>query len=136
MIIVIIMDMGVKGIVKCMKGSMEFMTEKRYSFNVNKMTIEKDGKYFAYTTVEDSKIVDELNALHEENEQLKQQIGELQYSKKMLRATNKDLELGIHNLRKSFEELDTMRIKHIKFLQKRMKKYGISIYYNDDGDVE
>lgn len=74
--------------------------------------------------------------LLEENEQLKQQIGEFKYSKKRLRENNKDLELGIRNLRKSFENLDNMRVEHIRFLQKRMKKYGISIYYNDDdGDV-
>ena len=78
-----------------------------------------------------------IQLLKEENEQLKQKISELQYSKKMLRANNKSLELGIVNLRKSFDNFDKMRVEHIRFLQKRMQKHGISIYYNDDdGDVE
>ena len=80
-----------------------------------------------------------LLEIQKENEELKQQlkdkddmIGELKYSKKILRGTNKDLERSIVTLRKSFDNFDKMRVEHIRFLQKRMKKYGISIYYNDD----
>lgn len=36
---------------------------KRYTFNVHKMSIEREGKHFAYTTVEHSKVVNELNNL-------------------------------------------------------------------------
>ena len=79
-----------------------------------------------------NRLTDTINLQMEENKHLKQQIAELHYSKKMLRTTNKDLELGIRRLRKSFDEFDKMRVEHIQFLQKRMKKYGISIYYNDD----
>lgn len=72
------------------------MTEKRYSFNVNKMAIEKDGKHFAFTTIEHTKIVKELNALHEENKALKQTIkkmGELGgFNKHMIKTICGDLE--------------------------------------------
>ena len=49
MIIVIIVDMGVKWLVRCMKGGMEFMTEKRLNlsdiFDIE--IVLKDGnKYY------------------------------------------------------------------------------------------
>ena len=49
------------------------MTEnKQYSFNVNKNTIEFDGKFKAYVNIVDGqRIVDLLNELHEENKKLK-----------------------------------------------------------------
>lgn len=87
------------------------MIEKRYNFNVNKMIIEKDGKYFAYTTVEHSKIVNELNSLHEENQKLKKMnellIAEVMWNKqqklkskdKTPRITPKEWDLKIKNER-------------------------------------
>lgn len=43
------------------------MTEKRFQYNVNKNSIEYDGKHFAYCNVEQNKIANKLNELAEEN---------------------------------------------------------------------
>jgi len=48
------------------------MVEKRFEYNVNKNSIEYDGKHFTYCNVEQSKIAKKLNELHEENKELKQ----------------------------------------------------------------
>ena len=50
------------------------MTEKRFEYNVNKNTIEQNGKFLAYMNCVDGvRIANKLNELMEENEQLKQQ---------------------------------------------------------------
>ena len=77
MITVIIVDMEVKWIVKVLKGSGGYMTEKRFNFNVNKNCIEYEGKHFAYCNGEQNKITNKLNELAEENEQLKFENNEL-----------------------------------------------------------
>lgn len=69
-------------------------------------------------------IVDLLNELYEENKQLKQ-------SNKLLRINKKDCEKGRINERKSFEKFDKSRVEHIRFLQKRLKDNGLSIYKNE-----
>lgn len=49
------------------------MTEKRFSYNVNKNTIQQDGKFVAYMNCVDGvRIANKLNVLQKENEQLKQ----------------------------------------------------------------
>ena len=48
------------------------MTEKRFQYNVNKNTIEQDGKFVAYmNSVDGVRIANKLNVLQNENEQLK-----------------------------------------------------------------
>lgn len=52
------------------------MTEKRFTYNVNKNTIECDGKFVAYVnSVDGFRIANKLSVLAEENEQLKQRNG-------------------------------------------------------------
>ena len=54
------------------------MTEKRFSYNVNKNTIECDGKFVAYVNCVDGvRIANKLNVLQNENEQLKSEIKDL-----------------------------------------------------------
>ena len=49
------------------------MTEnKRFQYNVNKNSIEYDGKHFAYCNGEQNKIANKLNGLAEENKELKE----------------------------------------------------------------
>ena len=49
------------------------MTEKRFQYNVNKNTIEENGKFVAYMNcVDGGRIAKKLNILQKENEQLKQ----------------------------------------------------------------
>ena len=48
------------------------MTEKRFQYNVNKNTIEQDGKFVAYmNSVDGVRIANKLNVFQKENEQLK-----------------------------------------------------------------
>ena len=54
------------------------MTEKRFQYNVNKNTIEQDGKFVAYVnSVDGVRIANKLNVLQKENEQLKLEIQKL-----------------------------------------------------------
>ena len=70
------------------------------------------------------------------NEELSEKIARLKFSNRMMRNNIKDYEKSIKNLRKSYEKFDEMRLKRIRFLEKRLKKHGLSIYVNDAGDVE
>ena len=70
------------------------------------------------------------------NEELSEEIARQKFSKGMMRDNIKDYEKSIKNLRKSYEKFDEMRLKRIRFLEKRLKKNGLSIYVNDAGDVE
>ena len=74
--------------------------------------------------------------LKKENEQLKEKIARQKFSKKMMKDNIKDYERAIKRLRKSHEEFDKMRLDRIRFLEKRLKKNGLSIYINDCGDLE
>ena len=81
MIIVIIVDMGVKGIVKVLKGSGEYMAEKRFVY------YEHKGADYILDTPNESldviemlgdcleaeEIVDLLNQLSDENEEVKKE---------------------------------------------------------------
>jgi hypothetical protein len=54
------------------------MTEKRFQYNVNKNTIEQDGKHIAYVnSIDGVRIANKLNILQNENEQLKKEINML-----------------------------------------------------------
>ena len=70
------------------------------------------------------------------NEELSEKIARLKFSNRMMRNNIKDYEKSIKNLRKSYEKFDELRLMRIRFLEKRLKKNGLSIYVNDAGDVE
>ena len=70
------------------------------------------------------------------NEELLEKIARQKFSKRMMRDNIQDYEKSIKRLRKSYEKFDELRLKRIRFLEKRLKKNGLSIYVNDAGDVE
>lgn len=70
------------------------------------------------------------------NEELSEEIARQKFSKGMMRDNIKDYEKSIKRLRKSYEKFDEMRLRRIRFLEKRLKKNGLSIYVNDAGDLE
>ena len=70
------------------------------------------------------------------NEELLEKIARQKFSKRMMRDNIKDYEKSIKRLRKSYEKFDELRLRRIRFLEKRLKKNGLSIYVNDAGDVE
>ena len=70
------------------------------------------------------------------NEELSEEIARQKFSKGMMRDNIKDYEKSIKRLRKSYEKFDELRLRRIRFLEKRLKKNGLSIYVNDAGDVE
>ena len=70
------------------------------------------------------------------NGELLEKIARLKFSKRMMRDNIKDYEKSIKRLRKSYEKFDELRLRRIRFLEKRLKKNGLSIYVNDAGDVE
>lgn len=74
--------------------------------------------------------------LQKENEQLKEKIARQKFSKKIMRENIKDYERAIKRLRKSYNKFDEMRLDRIRFLEKRLKKNGLSIYVNGCGDLE
>ena len=69
------------------------------------------------------------------NEELSEEIARQKFSKGMMRDNIKDYEKSIKCLRKSYEKFDELRLRRIRFLEKRLKKNGLSIYVNDAGDV-
>ena len=70
------------------------------------------------------------------NEALLEKIARQKFSNRMMRNNIKDYEKSIRRLRKSYEKFDELRLRRIRFLEKRLKKNGLSIYVNDAGDVE
>ena len=77
-----------------------------------------------------------INEYQNRNEALLEKIARLKFSKRMMRDNIKDYEKSIKRLRKSYEKFDELRLRRIRFLEKRLKKNGLSIYVNDAGDVE
>ena len=73
------------------------MTETEYSYNVNKNTIEKNGKCIAYLNVVDvDKIMFVLNRQEEQIKELKKENGELKtelntYKRKFLECVDKKM---------------------------------------------
>lgn len=69
------------------------MTEKRFQYNVNKNTIEQDGKFVAYmNSVDGVRIANKLNVLQNENEQLKK---ELKRCRNWINSDKNDYELTL-----------------------------------------
>ena len=77
-----------------------------------------------------------INEYQNRNEALLEKIARLKFSNRMMRDNIKDYEKSIKRLRKSYEKFDEMRLRRIRFLEKRLKKNGLSIYVNDAGDME
>ena len=77
-----------------------------------------------------------INEYQNRNEALLEKIARLKFSKRMMRDNIKDYEKSIKRLRKSYEKFDELRLRRIRFLEKRLKKNGLSIYVNDAGDFE
>ena len=76
-----------------------------------------------------------INEYQNRNEALLEKIARLKFSKRMMRDNIQDYEKSIKRLRKSYEKFDELRLRRIRFLEKRLKKNGLSIYVNDAGDV-
>ena len=70
------------------------------------------------------------------NDELSEKIARKKFSNRMMRDNIRDYEKSIKRLRKSYEKFDELRLRRIRFLEKRLKKNGLSIYVNDAGDVE
>lgn len=121
------------------------MTEKRFNvFDVDGTVFLEDHKEGSYHIGEIENvdvnclndIADRLNTYAEENEQLKEEIARQKYTKHIMRGNIKSYEREIKRLRKSYEKFDEMRLERIRFLEKRLKKNGLSIYVNGCGDFE
>ena len=122
------------------------MTDKFAICNMglNGIFIKENGKI-----MDIERVVDLLNELNDKvksqslviqeyqnrNEELSEKIARLKFSKRMMRDNIKDYEKSIKRLRKSYEKFDELRLRRIRFLEKRLKKNGLSIYVNDAGDV-
>lgn len=88
--------------------------------------IETEERYSTENDLEANSLCKLLNEQEEKIQQLK-------WSNKILRANKKDCEFGRREERKRWKNMDKMRIEHIRLLQKRLKKNGLSIYiYGDD----
>ena len=120
------------------------MTEKRFQYNVNKNTIEQNGKFVAYVnSVDGVRIANKLNVLQNENEQLKQSVSNLKDTIIKITIANEDLKEKL----KSLDEIINNQIYEVKHTHKNCKKIGISelkklkkvLICNNiiqDGDVE
>ena len=123
------------------------MTEKFTICNrgLNGSFIKENGKI-----MDIERVVDLLNELNDKvksqslvikeyqnrNEELSEKIARQKFSNRMMRDNIKDYEKSIKCLRKSYEKFDELRLRRIRFLEKRLKKNGLSIYVNDAGDFE
>ena len=92
------------------------MTEKRFQYNVNKNTIEQDGKFVAYmNSVDGVRIANKLNVFKKENEQLKIRFNE-EREKSLKFCRNIDT-LTIEN-----EQLKADKQSLIDFIRKEFPK--------------
>ena len=79
---------------------------KRYVYNVNKNTIECDGKFIAYVnSVDGFRIANKLTVLSEENEQLKFELKECLehklFSRRELEKENEQLKKEVNELKEA-----------------------------------
>ena len=123
------------------------MTEKRFLIDDAGELIDLNNHKFIDYGDECCKILNDLNdeiksqsltikEYQNRNKALSEKIARQKFSKRMMRDNIQDYEKSIKNLRKSYEKFDELRLKRIRFLEKRLKKNGLSIYVNDAGDVE
>ena len=63
-----------------------------------------------------------INEYQNRNEALLEKIARLKFSKRMMRDNIQDYEKSIKRLRKSYEKFDELRLRRIRFLEKRLKK--------------
>ena len=115
------------------------------NMGLNGSFIKENGKI-----IDIERVVDLLNELNDKvksqslvikeyqnrNEELSEKIARQKFSNRMMRDNIKDYEKSIKRLRKSYEKFDELRLRRIRFLEKRLKKNGLSIYVNDAGDEE
>ena len=109
------------------------MTEGKYrtheicQFDYSDIWEKSFDERYTDTPLRNDEIIKLLNEQEEEIQRLK-------WSNKILRANKKNCELGRREERKRWIKMDEMRIEHIRLLQKRLKKNGLSIYVNGDVD--
>lgn len=78
-----------------------------FQYNVNKNTIEQDGKFVAYVNCVDGfRIANKLNALQKENEKLKQSYTKLKHRHDLLHDEYVDAECERYSLKKEVESLE------------------------------
>ena len=56
------------------------------------------------------------------NDELSEKIARKKFSNRMMRDNIRDYEKSIKRLRKSYEKFDELRLRRIRFLEKRLKK--------------
>ena len=110
------------------------MTEKRFQYNVNKNTIEQDGKFVAYmNSVDGVRIANKLNVFQKENEQLKKDcsnliddnteyVSEMNHIKQVIKEAynNERTQIGKNTLKQLMEAIQwvmtektfTMNVNH------------------------
>jgi len=108
------------------------MTEKRFQYNVNKNTIEQDGKFVAYVnSVDGVRIANKLNVFQKENEQLKSDNNRLvnetakiiaEHQKKILDLIDKSLEKDKQYYEMSYEDYLNGRIEALQELKKELSE--------------
>ena len=114
-----------------MEGN-ETMTEK-YTWEV----VDHDPMFYENKEgIDWDDVVDLLNEQDQRIKELEEEIARQKYTKGIMRDNIKDYERAIKRLRKSYEEFDEMRLERIRFLEKRLKKNGLSIYVNDCWDLD
>ena len=103
------------------------MTEKRFTYNVNKHTIECDGKFVAYVnSVDGIRIANKLSVLSHENEQLQSEVSkltdllasEIEKNAKLLQENNS---LKIENMRFK-EEIKDLNDVLARYEEKELKE--------------
>ena len=91
------------------------MTEKRFQYNVNKNTIEENEEFVAYVnSVDGVRIANKLNALQEENEQLKQQNKKYMFMMNCNSDLNDEIYQQLKKTEKNYKSLlkENEQLKH------------------------
>lgn len=99
------------------------MTEKRFQYNVNKNSIEENGKFVAYVnSVDGVRIANKLNILQKENEQLK----------KVLGAILLEVKQDISNTHQTGEIRAFINPNSFNLISEVLRKYGALKEWYDD----
>ena len=109
------------------------MTEKRFQYNVNKNTIEYDGKFVAYlNSVDGCRIANHWNALYKENEQLRHDATILIQSNQDYRRENEQLKHRLAISEKAnFVTALAEENKQLKRRNKKLEKH-LRKFYSDE----
>lgn len=112
------------------------MTEKRFTMNFNKNTIELDGKFFAYANSVDAyRVLDMLNQLVDENNQLMDDKWMLLKENEQLKERNNNQYTQLNRLwglmeDKDWETMEQM-VEEINTAEERLQRE-----WGTYGDVE